>query len=109
MIKGRYCVSPGWGSALPFPEFQYEHDTYEEAVAEAKRICAILPQFEKDNAELIERLIKMQPHLSLPAEEDRAIAVHPHGFDMGRGMQFDGPTSIQIICHPDSLKESSHA
>ena len=81
----RYRVGfMGWGLGLPFPEYQPEHSTYGKAVAEAKRVLAILSQFRKENAEM-EQWLPMK----FPKEPDKAI-VYPDPFDsMKHGKNLD--------------------
>lgn len=81
----RYRVAfKGWGIGLPFPDHQSEHFTYEKAVAEAKRVLAILPQFREENAEMERRL-----PVKFPKEPDKAI-VYPAPFDFRkRGMNLE--------------------
>ena len=43
----RYRVGfMGWGLGLSFPAYQQEHLTYDRAVAEAKRVLAVLPSLQ---------------------------------------------------------------
>ena len=42
----------GWGLGLSFPAYQQEHLTYDRAVAEAKRVLAVLHCFREENAEM---------------------------------------------------------
>ena len=49
----RYRVGfMGWGLGLPFPDYQQEHSTYDRAVAEAKKVLAVLPRFREENSEM---------------------------------------------------------
>ena len=88
----RYRVGfMGWGLGLPFPDYQEEHVTYDRAVAEAKRVLAVLPSFREENAEM-ERWLPV----SFPAEPDKAI-VYPDPFDCARlGMDFER-SAFEII------------
>ena len=88
----RYRVGfMGWVLGLPFPDYQPEHPNYDRAVAEAKRVLAVLPRFRVDNAE-IERWLPV----SFPTEPDKAI-VYPDPFDCARfGMDFENST-VEII------------
>ena len=65
----------GWGMGLPFPNYQDEHLNCDKAVAEAKRVLKILPQFREQNAEMEQWL-----PVRFPKEPDRAI-VYPDPFD----------------------------
>ena len=68
----RYRVGfMGWGLGLSFPAYQQEHLTYDRAVAEAKRVLAVLHRFREENAEM-ERWLPA----GFPAEPDKAI-VYP--------------------------------
>ena len=60
---------------LPFPNYQDEHLNCDKAVAEAKRVLEILPQFREQNAEMEQWL-----PVRFPKEPDRAI-VYPDPFD----------------------------
>ena len=81
----------GWGLGLSFPAYQQEHLTYDRAVAEAKRVLAVLHRFREENAEM-ERWLPA----GFPAEPDKAI-VYPDPFDCARfGMNFDRST-VEII------------
>ena len=81
----------GWGLGLPFPNYQHEHPTYEKAVAEAKRVLAVLPRFREENAE-IERWLPV----NFPAEPDKAM-VYPDPSDCARfGMDFEH-SAVEII------------
>ena len=86
----RYRVGfMGWGLGLPFPEYQPEHPTYDGAVAEAKRVLAVLPRFREENAEM-ERWLSV----SFPKEPDKAI-IYPDPFDCARlGMDFERATVV---------------
>ena len=88
----RYRVGfVGWGLGLPFPNFQHEHPTYKKAVAEAKKVLAVLPRFREENAEM-ERWLPV----GFPAEPDKAI-VYPDPFDCERfGMDFEH-SAVEII------------
>jgi len=66
----------GWSLGLPFPDYQSEHSTYDRAVAEAKRVLGILPQFREENAEMEQWL-----PVKFPKEPDKAI-VYPAPFDL---------------------------
>lgn len=81
----RYRVGfMGWGLGLPFPDYQSEHSTYDKAVAEARRVLAVLPRFREKNAEMEHWL-----PVSFPEEPDKAI-VYPDPFDCERfGMDFE--------------------
>ena len=84
----RYRVGfMGWGLGLPFPDYQQEHSTYDRAVAEAKRVLAVLPRFREENSEM-ERWLPV----SFPARPDKAI-VYPDPFDCARfGIDFTRST-----------------
>ena len=88
----RYRVGfVGWGLGLPFPNFQLEHPTYKKAVAEAKKVLAVLPRFREDNSDM-ERWLPV----SFPAGPDKAI-VYPDPFDCARfGMDFEH-SAVEII------------
>ena len=88
----RYRVGfMGWGLGLPFPDYQQEHSTYDRAVAEAKRVLAVLPRFREENSEM-ERWLPV----SFPARPDKAI-VYPDPFDCARfGIDFTRST-FEII------------
>ena len=88
----RYRVGfMGWGLGLPFPDYQDEHSTYDGAVAEAKRVLAILPQFRDEN-EAVEQWLPVK----FPKEPDKAI-VYPDPFDCAKfGMDFERST-VEII------------
>ncbi len=88
----RYRVGfMGWGLGLPFPDYQSEHSTYDKAVAEAKRVLAILPQFREDNRE-IEHWLPVK----FPKEPDKAI-VYPDPFDLVKHrMGLEHPT-VEVI------------
>ena len=80
-----------WGLGLPFPDYQSEHSTYYRAVAEAKRVLAILPQFREENAEMEQWL-----PVKFPKKPDKAI-VYPDPFDFVKhGMGLEHPT-VEII------------
>ena len=85
----RYRVGfVGWGLGLPFPNYQHEHPTYEKAVAEAKRVLAILPQFREENAEMEQWL-----PVRFPTGPDKAI-VYPDPFVFVRfGTDTEHPTA----------------
>ena len=84
-------VFMGWGLGLPFPPFQQEHPTYDRAVAEAKRVLAVLPRFREENSEMQRWL-----PVIFPAEPDKAI-VYPDPFDYVRfGMDFEH-SAVEII------------
>ena len=69
---------------MPFPDYQLEHSTYDGAVAEAKRVLAVLPRFREENAQMEDWLT-----VSFPEEPDRAI-VYPDPFDCSRfGMDLE--------------------
>lgn len=87
----RYRVGfMGWGLGLPFPDHQSEHSTYDEAVAEAKRVLAVLPRFREENTQMEDWLA-----VSFPEEPDKAI-VYPDPFDCARcGMDLEH-TSVVI-------------
>ena len=84
----RYRVGfMGWGLGLPFPDYEPEHSTYDKAVAEAKRVLAILSQFREENAEMEQWL-----PVKFPKEPDKAI-VYPDPFDFVKhGMKLEHPT-----------------
>jgi hypothetical protein len=88
----RYRVGfMGWALGLPFPDYQQVHSTYYGAVAEAKRVLAVLPRFREENSEM-ERWLPV----NFPAEPDKAI-VYPDPFDCARfGMDFEHST-VEII------------
>ena len=88
----RYRVGfMGWGLGLPFPDYRSEHFTYEKAVAEAKRVLAILPQFREENAEMEQWL-----PVKFPRKPDKAI-IYPDPFDSVRfGTDIEHPT-VEII------------
>ncbi len=88
----RYRVGfEGWGSGLPFPEYQSEHSTYDRAVAEAKRVLAILPRFREENARM-EQWFSMK----FPEQPDKAF-VYPNPFDFKEsGIDLEHPT-VEII------------
>ena len=88
----RYRVGfMGWGLGLPFPDYQPEHSTYDGAVAEAKRVLAVLPRFREENARMENWLA-----VSFPEEPDRAI-VYPNPFDCAQfGMDLE-QTSVVIV------------
>lgn len=89
----RYRVGfMGWGlELLPFPNYQAEHAAHDEAVAEAKRVLAILPRFRKENAEM-ERWLPVR----FPTEPYKAV-IYPDPFDCARfGMEPEHPT-VEII------------
>ena len=80
-----------WGLGLPFPDYQPEHPTYDRAVAEAKRVLAVLPRFREENAELEHWL-----PVSFPREPDKAI-VYLDPFDCARfGMDFERATVVTL-------------
>ena len=81
----RYRVGfMGWGLGLPFPDYQPEHSTKDEAVAEAKRVLAVLPRFREENAQMEDWLA-----VSFPEGPDKAI-VYPDPFDCTRfGVDFE--------------------
>ena len=86
----RYRVGfTGWGHGLPFPDYQPEHPTYDRAVAEAKRVLAVLPRFREENAEM-EHWLPM----NFPEEPDKAV-VYADPFDCARfGMDFEHATVL---------------
>ena len=86
----RYRVGfTGWGHGLPFPDYQPEHPTYDRAVAEAKRVLAVLPRFREENAEM-EHWLPM----NFPKEPDQAV-VYADPFDCARfGMEYGHPTVV---------------
>ena len=88
----RYRVGfVGWGLGLPFPDYQDEHSTYDKAVAEAKRVLAILPQFREENTEMEQWL-----SVRFPTGPDKAI-VYPDPFDFARfGTDIEHP-AVKII------------
>ena len=88
----RYRVGfMGWGLGLPFPDYQQEHATYDRAVAEAKRVLAVLPRFREENAG-VERWLPV----NFPEEPDKAI-VYPDPFDCARfGIDYEHST-VEII------------
>ena len=88
----RYRVGfMGWGLGLPFPHYEPEHSTYDKAVAEAKRVLAILSQFREENAEMEQWL-----PVKFPKEPDKAI-VYPDPFDFVKhGMGLEHPT-VEVI------------
>ena len=88
----RYRVGfVGWGLGLPFPNYQHEHPTYEKAVAEAKRVLAVLPRFREEKL----RNGKLAA-CEFPAEPDKAI-VYSDPFDCARfGMDFEH-SAVEII------------
>ena len=88
----RYRVGfMGWGLGLPFPDYQDAHSTYDEAVAEAKRVLAMLPQFRDEN-EAVEQWLPV----NFPKEPDKAI-VYPDPFDCAKfGMDFEHST-VEVI------------
>ena len=88
----RYRVGfMGWGLGLPFPDYLDEHSTYDGAVAEAKRVLAILPQFRDEN-EAVEQWLPVK----FPKEPDKAI-VYPDPFDCAKfGMDFERST-VEVI------------
>jgi hypothetical protein len=88
----RYRVGfMGWALGLPFPDYQQVHSTYYGAVAEAKRVLALLPRFRIENSEM-ERWLPV----GFPAGPDKAI-VYPDPFDCARfGMDFEHST-VEII------------
>ena len=80
-----------WGLGLPFPSYQAEHSTYDKAVAEAKRVLAILPQFREENAEMEHWLL-----VRFPTGPDKAI-IYPEPFDFVRfRTDIEHPT-VEII------------
>ena len=88
----RYRVGfMGWGLGLPFPDYEPEHSTYDKAVAEAKRVLAILSQFREENAEMEQWL-----PVKFPKEPDKAI-VYPDPFDfLKHGMNLEH-RGVEII------------
>ena len=86
----RYRVGfMGWGHGLPFPDYQSEHPTYDRAVAEAKRVLAVLSRFREENAEMEEWL-----PVNFPEEPDKAI-VYPDPFDCTKfGMALERATIV---------------
>ena len=88
----RYRVGfMGWGLGLPFPHYKDEHPTYDSAVAEAKRVLAILPRFREENAEMEQWL-----PVNFPEKPDKAI-VYPNPFDRVKpGKVFEHP-GVRII------------
>ena len=86
----RYRVGfMGWGHGLPFPDYQPEHSTYDRAVAEARRVLAVLPRFREQNAEMEHWL-----PIDFPEQPDRAI-VYPDPLDCSRlGMDFEHATVV---------------
>ena len=88
----RYRVGfMGWGHGLPFPDYQPEHPTYDRAVAEAKRVLAVLPRFREENSEMEHWL-----PVSFPEEPDKAV-VYPDPFDCARfGLDF-GQAAVVIM------------
>lgn len=81
----------GWGLGLPFPHYQPEHSSYDRAVAEAKRVLEILPQFREDNADMEQWL-----PVKFPEEPDKAI-VYPDPFDLVKSRtDLQNPT-VEII------------
>ena len=95
----RYRVGfMGWGLGLPFPDYQQEHATYDRAVAEAKRVLAILPRFREENSEMEQWL-----PVRFPTGPDKAI-VYPDPFDLVRfGTDIEHPT-VKII---DAVESTS--
>ena len=81
----RYRVGfMGWGLGLPCPDYQPEHSTYDEAVAEAKRVLAVLPRFREENTQMENWLA-----VRFPKEPDKAV-VYPDPFDCARfGMDLE--------------------
>lgn len=81
----RYRVGfMGWGLGLPFPDYQPEHSTCDEAVAEAKRVLAVLPRFREENAHMENWLA-----VSFPEGPDKAV-IYPDPFDCARfGMDLE--------------------
>ena len=95
----RYRVGfMGWGLGLPFPGYQSEHSTYDKAVAEAKRVLAILPQFREENAEMEQWL-----PVRFPTGPDKAI-VYPDPFDLVRFRTDIGHPTVKII---DAVESTS--
>ena len=88
----RYRVGfMGWGLGLPFPVYQPEHSTYDKAVAEAKRVLAVLPRFREENAEMEHWL-----PVKFPKKPDKAI-IYPDPFDFVKhGMKLEHPT-VEIV------------
>ena len=86
----RYRVGfTGWGHGLPFPDYQPEHPTYDRAVAEAKRVLAVLPRFREENAEMEHWL-----PTNFPEGPDKAV-VYADPFDCARfGMDFEHATVV---------------
>ena len=86
----RYKVGfMGWGLGLPFPDYQPEHPTYDGAVAEARRVLAVLPRFRERNADMESWL-----PVSFPEEPDKAI-VYPDPTDCERfGMDLERATVV---------------
>ena len=79
------------GAGISFPDYQDEHSTYDRAVAEARRVLAILPQFREENAEMEQWL-----PVRFPTGPDKAI-VYPDPFDFVRfGTDIEHPT-VKII------------
>ena len=75
----------------PFQTTNQEHPTYDRAVAEAKRVLAVLPRFREENAELEHWL-----PVSFPREPDKAI-VYLDPFDCARfGMDFERSTVVTM-------------
>ncbi len=68
----------GWGLGLPFPDYKPEHSTRDGAVAEAKRVLAVLPRFREENAHMEDWLA-----VRFPQEPDKAI-VYPDPLDCTR-------------------------
>ena len=95
----RYMVGfVGWGLGLPFPNFQHEHPTYKKAVAEAKKVLAVLQRFREDNSDM-ERWLPV----SFPAGPDKAI-VYPDPFDCARfGMDFEH-SAVEIIDGAEAVR-----
>ena len=84
----------GWGTGLPFPEYQDEHSTHEKAVAEARRVLTLLPRFREENARL-EHLLSVK----FPAGRDKAI-VYAKPFDLVKAeTELDHP-AVQVIEGP---------
>ena len=74
-----HVIFDGWGSALPFPKYQREHDSKESASAEARRVLELLPEFRTENADGWQRLPAELRLPDFPPEPDRAIVFpDPH-------------------------------
>ena len=88
----RYRVGfVGWGLGLPFPDYESEHPTCEQAMSEAERVLVVLPRFREDNAALERRL-----RAEFPPRPDKAI-VYPNPFDCAKfGMDFEHSTVVVI-------------